>query len=63
MAASPKGPGWKPVNGDFFIINDFEIYDANDNQIWFSRYDGLGYFKVTFTFLAVFTYEEFKVEC
>ncbi|HCO92772.1 MAG TPA: hypothetical protein DIU00_02275, partial [Phycisphaerales bacterium] len=33
---------WSFTTGDFFVIDDFEDYDAGDNQIWFSWYDGLG---------------------
>jgi hypothetical protein len=36
------GNVWSFTTGDFFVIDDFEIYDANDNQIWFSWHDGLG---------------------
>jgi hypothetical protein len=37
------GKVWSFSTGDFFVIDDFEIYDANDNQIWFVWHDGLGY--------------------
>jgi len=37
------GNVWSFTTGDFFVIDDFEIYDANDNQIWWSWKDGLGY--------------------
>jgi len=44
---SPDSPWlgnvWSFTTGDFFAIDDFEIYDANDNQIWWSWKDGLGY--------------------
>ncbi|MGB2864077.1 MAG: hypothetical protein WBC05_12175, partial [Sedimentisphaerales bacterium] len=36
------GNVWSFTTGDFYVIDDFEIYDANDNQIWFSWHDGLG---------------------
>ena len=36
------GTVWSFTIGDFFVIDDFEIYDANDNQIWFAWHDGLG---------------------
>ena len=36
------GNAWSFTTGDFFVIDDFEIYDANDNQIWFAWHDGLG---------------------
>jgi hypothetical protein len=46
-AASTDSPWagnvWSFTTGDFFVIDDFEIYDANDNQIWYSWHDGLGY--------------------
>jgi len=38
-----KGNVWSFSTGDFFVIDDFEDYDANDNQIWYSWHDGLGY--------------------
>jgi hypothetical protein len=37
------GNVWSFTTSDFFVIDDFEIYDAGDNQIWFSWHDGLGY--------------------
>ena len=37
------GKVWSFKTGDFFVIDDFEIYDANDNQIWYAWHDGLGY--------------------
>jgi len=44
---SPDSPWagnvWSFTTGDFFVIDDFEIYDANDNQIWYAWHDGLGY--------------------
>jgi hypothetical protein len=44
--ASPDSPWtgnvWSFTTGDFFVIDDFESYDANDNQIWFAWHDGLG---------------------
>jgi len=36
------GNVWSFTTGDFFAIDDFEDYDAGDNQIWFSWHDGLG---------------------
>jgi len=36
------GNVWSFTTGDFFVIDDFEIYDANDKQIWYSWHDGLG---------------------
>ncbi len=37
------GNVWSFTTSNFFVIDNFEIYDANDNQIWFSWHDGLGY--------------------
>jgi hypothetical protein len=37
------GKVWSFTIGNFFIIDDFENYDANDNQIWYAWHDGLGY--------------------
>ena len=37
------GTVWSFTTGDFFVIDDFEEYDAGDNQIWYSWHDGLGY--------------------
>jgi len=46
-AASTDSPWagslWSFTTGDFFVIDDFEDYDAGDNQIWYSWHDGLGY--------------------
>ena len=36
------GNVWSFTTGDFFVIDNFENYDAGDNQIWFSWHDGLG---------------------
>jgi len=42
--ASPWiGNAWSFTTADFLIIDDFESYDAGDNQIWYSWHDGLGY--------------------
>ncbi|MFC1795152.1 hypothetical protein ACFL3Q_16395, partial [Planctomycetota bacterium] len=38
-----KGPVWSFTTADFMIVDDFESYDAYENQIWFSWHDGLGY--------------------
>ena len=38
-----KGSVWSFTTADFLIIDDFESYDAGDNQIWYSWHDGLGY--------------------
>ena len=37
------GNVWSFTTSDFFVIDDFELYDAGENQIWFSWHDGLGY--------------------
>jgi len=37
------GNVWNFTTADFLIIDDFEDYDAGDNQIWYSWHDGLGY--------------------
>jgi len=43
-ADSPwPGNVWSFTTGDFFVIDDFEGYDAGDNQIWYAWHDGLGY--------------------
>jgi len=38
-----KGKVWSFTVADFIGIDDFENYDAGDNQIWYSWKDGLGY--------------------
>jgi hypothetical protein len=44
---SPDSPWignvWSFATGDFFVIDDFEDYDAGENQIWYAWHDGLGY--------------------
>jgi len=37
------GNVWSFTTGAFFVIDDFEDYDAGDNQIWYTWHDGLGY--------------------
>jgi hypothetical protein len=37
------GNVWSFTTGDFFVIDDFEDYDAGNNQIWYKWHDGLGY--------------------
>ena len=37
------GKVWSFTTSDFFVIDDFEGYDAAENQIWFFWHDGLGY--------------------
>jgi hypothetical protein len=45
--ANPDSPWvgnvWSFTTADFLIIDDFEGYNAGENQIWFSWHDGLGY--------------------
>ncbi len=38
-----KGSVWSFTTADFLIIDDFESYDAYDDQIWWTWKDGLGY--------------------
>ncbi len=38
-----KGNIWSFTTGDFLVVDDFEDYDAGDNQIWYAWKDGLGY--------------------
>ena len=38
-----KGSVWSFTTADFLIVDDFESYDAYENQIWFAWHDGLGY--------------------
>jgi hypothetical protein len=37
------GNVWSFTTGNFFVIDDFEGYDAGENQIWSAWHDGLGY--------------------
>jgi hypothetical protein len=37
------GKVWSFQTGNYFVIDDFESYDAGENQIWFAWHDGLGY--------------------
>ncbi len=45
--ASPDSPWagtlWTFTTGDYFVIDDFEDYNAGENQIWYAWHDGLGY--------------------
>jgi len=34
---------WSFTTGNFLVVDDFEDYDAGENQIWFAWHDGLGY--------------------
>jgi hypothetical protein len=38
-----KGSVWSFTTADFLIVDDFESYNAYENQIWWSWKDGLGY--------------------
>jgi len=42
-ATVTSGSVWSFTVADHLIVEDFESYDAEDNQIWFSWHDGLGY--------------------
>jgi len=37
------GKVWSFTTGNFFVIDDFEAYNSEDNQIWISWHDGIGY--------------------
>ena len=37
------GNVWNFTTADFLIIDDFESYNAGENQIWYAWHDGLGY--------------------
>ena len=37
-----KGTVWKFTVADYLVIDDFEFYNTDDNQIWFAWHDGLG---------------------
>ena len=34
---------WSFTTANFLVVDDFENYDVNDNQIWYVWHDGLGY--------------------
>jgi len=38
-----KGSLWSFTTADFIAVDDFEDYDADDNQLWYAWLDGLGY--------------------
>jgi hypothetical protein len=38
-----KGSLWSFTTANFLVVDDFENYDVNDNQIWYAWHDGLGY--------------------
>jgi hypothetical protein len=41
-----KGPLWSFTTANFIVVDDFEVYDELDNQIWYFWHDGLGYGKL-----------------
>ena len=43
LANSSKGPLWSFTTADFISVDDFEDYNAGDNQIWYAWLDGLGF--------------------
>jgi beta-lactam-binding protein with PASTA domain/uncharacterized protein YozE (UPF0346 family) len=42
-AATHKGTVWSFTTRDFLVIDDFEAYDSDANQIWYAWRDGSGY--------------------
>ncbi len=41
---SPRiGSVWSFTTANFLVVDDFEGYDAGENQIWYAWHDGLGY--------------------
>ena len=43
LGGTQKGPLWSFTTADFISIDDFEDYNAGENQIWYTWQDGLGY--------------------
>jgi hypothetical protein len=43
MPATWQGEVWDFRTNEYFVVDDFEDYDAGDNQIWYAWKDGLGY--------------------
>jgi hypothetical protein len=43
LGSSSKGPLWSFTTADFISVDDFEDYNAGDNQIWYAWLDGLGF--------------------
>jgi hypothetical protein len=41
--AAVEGDIWSFTTKEYLVIDDFELYNSNDNQIWHSWKDGLGY--------------------
>ena len=37
------GKVWSFTTGNFFVIDDFESYNSEDNQIWIVWHDGIGF--------------------
>ena len=37
------GSVWSFTTANFLVVDDFEGYDADENQIWYAWHDGLGY--------------------
>jgi len=37
------GDIWNFMTHEYFVLDDFESYDAGENQIWYTWKDGLGY--------------------
>jgi len=46
-SVNPESPWvgnlWSFTTGDFLVVDNFEDYDAGENQIWYAWHDGLGY--------------------
>ena len=42
-ATVSTGDIWNFMVADHLIVEDFESYDAEENQLWYSWHDGLGY--------------------
>jgi len=38
-----EGDLWSFTTYEYFLVDDFETYDANENQIWYVWRDGLGF--------------------
>jgi hypothetical protein len=38
-----QGDVWDFTTVEYLVVDDFESYDSNDNQIWYAWKDGLGY--------------------
>ena len=43
LGNTQKGPLWNFTTADFISIDEFEDYDAGENQIWYAWRDGLGF--------------------